>query len=71
MSYIYIAVISCGWLAPPVNGMKEGTTYLQSAKVRLSCDDGYTLRGSAERICQDNGQWSGEETRCVAPSMNK
>lgn len=61
-------VVSCGWLSPPINGKKEGTTYLQGAKVQLSCDDGYTLKGSEVRECQQNGQWSGEETKCVAPS---
>ncbi|XP_037609357.1 sushi domain-containing protein 2-like [Sebastes umbrosus] len=64
-------VISCGWLSPPANGEKNGTTYLQGAKVQLSCDDGYTLKGSAERVCQENGLWSGEDTSCVVPSMNK
>uniref|UniRef100_A0A3B4V535 Sushi domain containing 2 n=1 Tax=Seriola dumerili TaxID=41447 RepID=A0A3B4V535_SERDU len=63
------SVVSCGWLSPPSNGKKEGTTYLQGAKVRLSCDDGYTLKGSAERVCQENGQWSGEETSCVVPRI--
>ncbi|KAK2819141.1 hypothetical protein Q5P01_024702 [Channa striata] len=61
-------VISCGWLSPPSNGKKEGTTYLKGAKVQLSCNHGYDLKGSAERICQENGQWSGEETSCVVPS---
>ncbi|XP_029024036.2 sushi domain-containing protein 2-like isoform X2 [Betta splendens] len=60
-------VISCGWLSPPTNGKKEGTTYLQGARVRFSCDEGYALRGSSERVCH-NGQWSGEETTCVTPS---
>ncbi|RVE65763.1 hypothetical protein OJAV_G00120000 [Oryzias javanicus] len=61
-------VISCGWLAPPNNGKKQGTTYLQGAKVQFSCNDGYTLKGSAERVCQENAQWSGEEATCVVPS---
>ncbi|XP_017265981.1 sushi domain-containing protein 2 isoform X2 [Kryptolebias marmoratus] len=61
-------VLSCGWIQPPSNGKKHGTTYLQGAKVQFSCDKGYTLRGSAERICQENSRWSGEETSCVAPS---
>uniref|UniRef100_A0A667ZR99 Sushi domain containing 2 n=1 Tax=Myripristis murdjan TaxID=586833 RepID=A0A667ZR99_9TELE len=55
-------VVSCGWLSPPKNGKKEGTTYLQGAMVRLSCDDGYNLEGSKERTCQKDGQWSGEPT---------
>ncbi|KAM9841672.1 sushi domain-containing protein 2 [Aulostomus maculatus] len=61
-------VISCGWLAPPTNGKKEGTTYLRGAKVRLSCDDGYSIEGSEERTCLENGRWSGEDTTCVAYS---
>ncbi|XP_067340597.1 sushi domain-containing protein 2-like isoform X2 [Channa argus] len=61
-------VISCGWLSPPSNGKKEGTTYLQGASVQLSCNNGYDLKGSAVRVCQENGQWSGEETSCVVPS---
>ncbi|KAM4528244.1 sushi domain-containing protein 2-like [Odontesthes bonariensis] len=61
-------VITCGWLPPPTNGKKEGTTYLQGATVRFSCDEDYTLKGSAERICQNNGQWSGEDTSCSVPS---
>uniref|UniRef100_UPI0037E9540F sushi domain-containing protein 2-like n=1 Tax=Semicossyphus pulcher TaxID=241346 RepID=UPI0037E9540F len=60
-------VTSCGWLAPPENGTKEGTTYLKGAKVRFSCDEGYTLKGSAERVCLEIGTWSGEETSCVIP----
>ncbi|XP_035989785.1 sushi domain-containing protein 2 [Fundulus heteroclitus] len=61
-------VISCGWLPPPVNGKKQGTTYLQGATVKFSCDEGYTLSGSAERTCQSNGSWSGEDTSCVVPN---
>ncbi|XP_008324072.1 sushi domain-containing protein 2 [Cynoglossus semilaevis] len=61
-------VISCGWLSPPENGKKVGTTYLQGAKVQLSCSDGFTLEGSSERVCQEDGRWSGEETSCVVPS---
>lgn len=61
-------VISCGRLPPPANGNKQGTTYLQGAKVLFSCDEGYTLKGSEERICQGNGQWSGEDTSCSVPN---
>ncbi|XP_077353315.1 sushi domain-containing protein 2 isoform X2 [Festucalex cinctus] len=65
-------VVSCGWLAPPANGKKEGTTYLQGATVRLLCNDGFALRGSAERTCQADGTWSGGDTVCDVsrPSSN-
>uniref|UniRef100_A0A3P8SW11 Sushi domain containing 2 n=1 Tax=Amphiprion percula TaxID=161767 RepID=A0A3P8SW11_AMPPE len=61
-------VVTCGWVSPPTNGAKEGTTYLRGAVVKFSCDDGYILKGSAERTCQNSGQWSGEEATCVTPS---
>ncbi|XP_038149513.1 sushi domain-containing protein 2-like [Cyprinodon tularosa] len=61
-------VISCGWIPPPDNGEKMGTTYTQGAKVQFSCDKGYKLRGSEERTCQSNGKWSGEDPSCVVPS---
>ncbi|KAJ7983779.1 hypothetical protein DPEC_G00371450 [Dallia pectoralis] len=57
-------VVSCGWLAPPTNGKKEGTRYVLGAEVKLSCDRGYVLRGSEKRTCLETGQWSGEITIC-------
>ncbi|KAL2100501.1 hypothetical protein ACEWY4_004895 [Coilia grayii] len=58
-------VVSCGWIAPPSNGDKTGTTYLQGFTVKFSCNTGYVLQGSKERSCQSNGRWSGEPTQCT------
>ncbi|KAG9262035.1 sushi domain-containing protein 2 [Astyanax mexicanus] len=58
-------VVSCGWLKPPSHGRKEGTLYLKDAKISFSCDAGYRLHGSEERVCQADGRWSGDETHCV------
>ncbi|XP_053329471.1 sushi domain-containing protein 2 [Spea bombifrons] len=58
-------VVSCGWLKPPANGKKEGTSYLASSEVRFTCNKGYVLVGSSKRICQMDGTWSGQETQCV------
>uniref|UniRef100_A0A8D2KT65 Sushi domain containing 2 n=1 Tax=Varanus komodoensis TaxID=61221 RepID=A0A8D2KT65_VARKO len=58
-------VASCGWLAPPENGKKEGTSYLAGSTVRFHCDPGYTLVGPAARVCQGNGVWSGGPTDCL------
>uniref|UniRef100_A0A3B4ZQQ6 Sushi domain containing 2 n=1 Tax=Stegastes partitus TaxID=144197 RepID=A0A3B4ZQQ6_9TELE len=52
-------VVTCVRLSPPIHGTKEGTGYLRGATVRFSCDDGYTLIGSAERTCQKNVQSQG------------
>ncbi|XP_025029456.1 sushi domain-containing protein 2 isoform X2 [Python bivittatus] len=57
-------LISCGWLGPPANGMKEGTSYLARSLLSFHCHPGYHLVGSATRRCQDNGIWSGQPTRC-------
>ncbi|CAF99249.1 unnamed protein product, partial [Tetraodon nigroviridis] len=58
------SVVACGYIAAPTNGKKVGSSYLQGAKLQFSCNDGYALRGSQERVCQENGQWSGETVRC-------
>ncbi|XP_035291699.1 sushi domain-containing protein 2 isoform X1 [Anguilla anguilla] len=62
-------VVSCGWLAPPRNGRKEGTRYLEGSKVTFSCNKGYVLSGSGERTCQGDGAWSGETTHCVSDNI--
>ncbi|XP_053120715.1 sushi domain-containing protein 2 [Hemicordylus capensis] len=58
-------VVSCGWLASPSNGKKEGTDYLSGSYVRFSCNPGYRLAGSAERMCQGSGAWSGVSADCL------
>ncbi|XP_061116434.1 sushi domain-containing protein 2 [Conger conger] len=62
-------VVSCGWLAPPKNGRKEGTRYLEGSKVNLSCNSGYLLHGPEERSCQGDGVWSGEATQCISDNV--
>ncbi|XP_065058048.1 sushi, von Willebrand factor type A, EGF and pentraxin domain-containing protein 1-like [Rhopilema esculentum] len=34
-------------------------------KVYTSCDVGYVIGGTAFRVCQNNGQWSGTQTTCT------
>ena len=31
----------------------------------FTCDTGYELTGSSERICQKNGSWSGSPVSCI------
>ncbi|XP_017307425.1 sushi domain-containing protein 2 isoform X2 [Ictalurus punctatus] len=62
-------VVSCGWIQPPKHGQKEGTLYLEGANVRFSCNHGYRLYGSQERVCQEDGRWSGEDTHCVSDNI--
>ncbi|XP_069475274.1 uncharacterized protein [Ambystoma mexicanum] len=59
-------VVSCGWLGPPINGKKEGSTYLEGSTVKFTCNKGYILFRSEQRSCMSNGNWTGEPTQCVA-----
>ncbi|OCU02148.1 hypothetical protein XELAEV_18007909mg [Xenopus laevis] len=59
------AVVSCGWIGPPANGRKEGTSYLEGSEVTFSCNRGYMISGSLTRTCQPDGTWSGQLSQCV------
>ncbi|CAI9588401.1 unnamed protein product [Staurois parvus] len=58
-------VVSCGWLEPPKNGKKEGTSYLVNSQVKITCNKGYVLWGSSLHTCQQDGKWSGQTNQCV------
>ena len=51
-------MVSCGWLAPPSNGHKEGMRYLVGSTVHFHCDSGYSLAGAEASTCQADGTWS-------------
>ncbi|KAI5939246.1 complement factor B [Manis javanica] len=38
--------------------------YNLSDEITFHCYDGYTLRGSANRTCQENGRWDGQTAIC-------
>ena len=40
----------------------DGTGY--NMVVSYKCDEGYSLTGPSARVCQFNGNWSGEEPFC-------
>ncbi|XP_044921176.1 LOW QUALITY PROTEIN: sushi domain-containing protein 2 [Mustela putorius furo] len=57
-------VTSCGWLAPPLNGHKEGISYLAGSTVHFHCDSGYNLFGAEASTCQADGTWSRPSPMC-------
>ncbi|KAM4708698.1 sushi domain-containing protein 2 isoform 2-T3 [Discoglossus pictus] len=59
------SVVSCGWLAPPQNGAKDGTSYLAGSVINFSCNKGFVLHGPRQRTCQLDGTWSGNQAQCV------
>ena len=43
---------------------------LEGAHIVFACDEGLTLTGPEERICQENGQWTGEgDNDCIGKTF--
>lgn len=56
--------ISCGLPTVPANGAIFGDSYLFGDQINVTCNIGYRLLGSADRVCQASGVWSGVESVC-------
>ena len=56
--------VSCPIPQPPLNGNVQGDTFKFGNDILYTCDLGYQLVGSAERICQPDGKWSRQKPRC-------
>ncbi|KAA8583933.1 hypothetical protein FQN60_015141 [Etheostoma spectabile] len=61
------APTTCPSLEAPAHGTKFGSKYFVGHEVHFTCSHGYHLVGSATRICQDNGTWTGISAICKAP----
>ena len=59
-----LALIDCGPLTSPANGVVSypATTYTETAT--YSCDTGYYVNGVTTRTCQANSTWSEVEPTC-------
>ena len=69
------AVIDCGALPNPANGMvtiTPGLVTLTSveAVATYACSEGYNLVGDTMRTCQANGQWTGTVPTCICKCRN-
>ncbi|XP_029141937.1 sushi domain-containing protein 2 [Protobothrops mucrosquamatus] len=65
LQYNLRPVVSCSWLPPPSNGVKDGTHYLAGSEVRFRCHPGYRLLGLAVTRCQVDGTWTGHTPNCI------
>ena len=62
----------CSYIAvpcPKLNAPSGGTITVPTSPVyqdsaRVSCQTGYYLQGSATRMCQASGKWSGAAPKC-------
>ena len=64
----YVAAIHCGHLDAPSHGSKQGSSDVVDSVVTFSCDRGYRLQGSANRMCTTQGTWDVLEAKCVGQS---
>jgi len=57
--------VSCVALGSVHHGQvtSAGTSF--GSTFRVSCNSGYRLVGSSQRMCQQDGTWSGEMPRCI------
>uniref|UniRef100_A0AAZ1X1T4 CUB and Sushi multiple domains 1 n=1 Tax=Oreochromis aureus TaxID=47969 RepID=A0AAZ1X1T4_OREAU len=44
--------------------------FLHRSEVRFYCHAPYLLVGSASRVCQADGSWSGQQPACIDPAFN-
>ena len=63
---IITAVVDCGPLGDPENGMVSASITTYNSMATYSCNTGYTLTGNVSRTCLANGLWSGSEPNCTS-----
>ncbi len=54
----------CGDPGIPPHGSRLGEEFKYKSLLRFTCEAGYTLIGSSERTCLQNGSWSGTQPVC-------
>ena len=60
-----LAVIDCGPLEPPANGVVQFERTVFGSVAQYQCNRGFRLKGSDVRTCQANSQWSGRQPACI------
>ncbi|XP_041656630.1 complement factor B-like [Cheilinus undulatus] len=55
---------TCADPGVPAGASRTGNTFGIDDTVRYSCNGNLFLVGSSERVCQENGQWTGNEPGC-------
>ena len=60
--------VRCSNLPNPSNGRVNQQGNEPGDRATYTCNSGYELIGSSTRICQTNGQWSGDAPTCERES---
>lgn len=61
---ILCTAVTCGYLFQPYNGKVEWNSQSVGSVATYTCNTGFTLAGSGERTCQQDGEWSGVKPYC-------
>ena len=67
-SHTAIGAIRCPPLASPANGSVLFEPRLVGTTASYSCNQGNLLEGIPQRVCQQNGTWSGDQPFCLCES---
>lgn len=54
----------CDELDDPENGVVDFKQVTIGSTAVYRCNRGFNLVGNAKRVCQRNGEWSGQEPKC-------
>lgn len=64
MDRMFTVFTDCGGLPDPANGHVAATNTTFGQVVTYSCNAGYNLVGSRNRVCQSDTSWSGTPPIC-------
>ena len=59
---MFLCIDVCTPLPSPTNGMINCST---PGNCDFACEVGFILSGSTNRLCQEDGTWTGTDTTCV------
>lgn len=59
----------CGDPGTPVGGFREGRSFIYHSEVSFGCAPPLILVGTATRLCESDGSWSGTQPRCIGESF--
>ncbi|KAF7212586.1 CUB and sushi domain-containing protein 1 isoform X2 [Nothobranchius furzeri] len=62
--------VLCGDPGSPGGGFRKGNIFSYRSEVRFDCHAPYVLVGSASRVCEADGSWSGQQPTCIDPAFN-
>lgn len=64
MTFVTTAGHYCADPGVPAGASRIGNTFGTGDTVKYICNNNLLLVGSSERVCQENGQWTGKEPAC-------